>query len=73
MASNKELARQQRAQYRSHFLRPKDRKRRKGSGTPGKTKSEACQADQHKKYFAKSSRSYKHPDYPAWSDKHRGH
>ncbi len=70
--SNKKLAEQQRAEYRRQYLRSKDKRKRKGSSTPGKIKSPACQADLWKRYFAKAGRSYKHRDYPEWAAKHRG-
>lgn len=43
-----------------------ERKKRKGNQTPGRQKCATCQADYLKKYFAKSSRSYKHPGYRTW-------
>lgn len=44
----------------------KIQKKHKGSQTPGKTKGGTCQATAMDRYFAKSSRSYKHPDYGKW-------
>lgn len=39
----------------------------KKSQTPGRQKNpETCQADAMKKFMARSSRSYKHPQYAAW-------
>jgi hypothetical protein len=43
-----------------------EKKKRKGSQTAGKDKGENCTASPMKKYFAKRSRSYKHPDYEDW-------
>ena len=45
---------------------PRNLRHSKGSQTPGKSKQESCQAGVAKKYFAKNSRSYKHPDYSIW-------
>lgn len=44
----------------------RNRKRAKGSSTSGKIKSNTCKADWRKKFFAKSARSYKDPEYPAY-------
>lgn len=41
-------------------------KKSRGSQTPGSKKAETCQADAMKKYFARSSRSYKHSGYADW-------
>jgi len=40
-----------------------DRKKKKGSHTPGKQKANNCQASPFAKFCAKRSRAYKHPDY----------
>lgn len=45
---------------------PRNLRNLKGSQTPGKQKQESCKADVDKKYFARNSRSYKHPDYAKW-------
>ena len=43
------------------------------SQTPGKTKSSRCQADYMDKFFAKRSRSYKHPGYSDWLRRKNGY
>lgn len=48
-----------------------ERKKRKQSHTDGKQKGGTCQADYLKRYMAKSSRSYKHPDYTSWLERVR--
>lgn len=48
--------------WKSHSLK----RRTKGSQTPGRTKGASCQADTMKRYYAKSSRSYKDPGYGQW-------
>ena len=45
------------------------RKAGKRSQTAGREKVNRCQAGPDKKYFAKSSRSYKHRGYAEWSRK----
>ena len=47
----------------------KDRKKKNGSQTAGKTKGENCKATPLEKYLAKSSRSHKHPAYAEWCEK----
>ena len=49
--------------------RKKERKVRVQSQTSGSIKGENCKASYMDKYMAKSSRSYKHKDYPAWCKK----
>ena len=49
----------------------KEQKRRKRSATDGKLKAETCKASSIDKHMAKSSRSYKHPEYSAWMEKIR--
>ena len=44
------------------------RKKARGNATPGKMKNKQCQATPLKRYLAKRSRSYKHPDYDNWKD-----
>jgi len=44
----------------------RDKKKKGGNQTAGSVKSENCQADAMERYFAKSSRSYKHRDYESW-------
>jgi hypothetical protein len=34
--------------------------------TPGSTKGISCKASNLQRYMAKTSRSYKHPDYKTW-------
>jgi len=46
-----------------------ERKRARGNQTPGSTKGKRCQATAIDRYMAKSSRSYKHKDYPAWLER----
>lgn len=41
-------------------------KRKKGSQTPGSAKGANCQADSLQRWMAKTSRSYKHPEYGSW-------
>ena len=43
-----------------------DRKRSRGSSTPGSTKTKQCQTTVLKKYLAGRSRSYKHPQFTNW-------
>lgn len=47
----------------------KIRQQGKRSVTPGNKKGENCMTDKMKNFFAKRSRSYKHPDYAQWCDK----
>ena len=48
-------------------IRRDQKRKNRGKGqTPGSTKSEFCKAGWRKKYFAKTSRSYKHPNYSTW-------
>jgi hypothetical protein len=44
----------------------KIRKQSKGSHTPGSQKTKQCQTTPLKKFLAKRSRSYKHPQYENW-------
>ena len=44
----------------------RDLKKRSGSQTAGSVKADSCQASTMERYFAKSSRSYKHRDYESW-------
>ena len=41
----------------------------KASHTPGKQKTEWCQADKTKRFMAGRSRAYKHSQYAAWCAK----
>jgi len=67
--TNKETKEQARRAYKAEFKR---KKHRKSSSTAGSTKNpDTCQASNMDKYFAKSSRSYKHPGYEAWCAAHR--
>ena len=43
-----------------------ERKRLRGSQTPGSQKTLACQATALERFFAKRSRSYKHQGYAEW-------
>lgn len=40
----------------------------KASQTPGKLKSETCQTDAQKKFFASSPKAYKHKQYAMWHE-----
>ena len=51
--------------WRSHKIMKKN----KGSQTPGSQKGDSCKASPLDRYMAKSGRSYKHPEYPAWCSK----
>ena len=46
-------------------------KRKRGHQTPGSLKGLSCKASTTDRYMAKTSRSYKHRDYPAWLEKVR--
>jgi hypothetical protein len=48
-----------------------DRKITRGHQTPGKQKGETCKTTPFDGYMAKSSRSYKHKNYLAWTEKMR--
>lgn len=48
-----------------------ERKNRVRSQTPGKQKGINCQATVLDRFFAKTSRSYKHKGYAAWIEKCR--
>lgn len=48
------------------WCRKRDKNRNKGSHTAGATKGEMCQANDVKKYMAKTARSYKHKGYSTW-------
>jgi hypothetical protein len=43
--------------------------KRAKSQTPGRQKTEWCQADKTKRFMATKSRSYKHPRYQQWCEK----
>ena len=43
-----------------------NRKKLRGSQTPGSTKGGFCQANHIDRYMAKSSRSYKNRNYKQW-------
>lgn len=49
----------------------KKRKLANASRTPGKEKVEACQANHIDRFMAKRSRSYKHRDFAAWSERNK--
>jgi hypothetical protein len=53
------------------WCKNRDNKKTRGSQEPGKTKGEACHASAVDRFMAKTERSYKHRDYPAWSKKVR--
>ena len=46
-------------------------KKTRGNQTPGHQKGESCKASTLDRYMAKTSRSYKHPNFGAWSAKIR--
>lgn len=56
-----------------HFdwCKKKNKKKLRASRTPGKGKP-LCVAKPLQKYFAKRSRSYKHPEYETWCNVTRG-
>ena len=51
------------------WRRTKLRKQTRGHQTSGKEKVDTCQASALDRYFAKTSRSYKHKGFAAWSEK----
>lgn len=54
------------------WRRKKGLKGTRGVSTPGRGKGDNCKADRFAKYMAKSSRSYKDPNYKAWCESKKG-
>lgn len=50
------------------FRRKRIRQQGKASRTPGKLKNESCQTNPIKRFFACSTKAYKHPQYEVWHE-----
>lgn len=54
------------AAYGMNWCRKRNKKDTRGSQTPGSVKGKSCIASVEQRWMAKTSRSYKHPNYDAW-------